>query len=1358
MALTGKQLEELMTSIKKTGSEQLPSLTKSVDSKANTVKSLTKQAANLSTRLESVGVDAKKTTETRNPLEQILNLRPDQNFLLDVLELINRPQQALFGAMEAAATGQDVGARAWEGFSGQRQTQFKDVLKSATGSELGDVQGQFDIVDLVGLAGDIFLDPADLGLLLVSGGTSLVGQISAEGIDAMKIAGATTDAAKVAEVAGTAEDIAQAASKSSDILGKVQDIMFGKGKRLATNIKPEDYIKAVVSKSKRAELGLESASLTNMTMKTIGGGFKGITQFTDASITNGFKMMDETGNLSQSYASLKKGFEYIKNQGGQGIKRAVGWSKEKYNTVMLKFKGIDTRFIDALKKHAADNGMDFGDLNVKAFDAFERMYSDNLLDPEAFIKMATEGKLPFAFSQDFLDDIVEMFGEENIMPYITRRTYDGVEVIEFNSSFKAYNEYNAEFIDMLYSKAKTPRPIFDAQTKYAYEKTLRSSNPELYEVYTKKVQNYEAEIGARTNQRFLKENGYEYVEGKASKKQWEAIKKTIEAEDLKLGRHPQTMLQSKMVIGDRFKKWLTDDERKLAKEAMSPEQLAKYKERVAYKTKALKAMALDKKTYAIELEKILIEEDKALRKFATENVEYTKQLTSAYRKGKIRMARFTDKAHEKYIKGLLKDKVVTEAADMFKQALQEAQRAVGMEEFSDVEALLKMSFDGYATHGLSESVKDAMVKLKQKYPSEAEKVDFTVFVPGRFKAISARETYGTAAEVNKLTKSFYSEMFKDSDWVAKQYGDASPEFIKDMEEFFQNDMLARTSTASLFSFMDDSYSAINYNNRTTKMLLSMSLGNPKAEGSAFKNLSSSETVPTGFEKMTIDDVNRTVKTLEETVKYGGESKEIRDIIDDLNDSLGSKRMPVMESHIYKMIKGSKAVDPKNAIKLLDMINNGFKVGKTTSIAFNVKNVASNMLNQWLAGVPITAMPAYWNRTVKMLSEMDAIDKKLIEGGMDVLSEAELETYKIYQEFLDAGFMSRASVYHLMDLDPEKRWSQPTDEIKAWWTNMTDNPVTRANMDLNLKVDRMSRLSLYLYAKDNPEFLAKLGVDPSGADAAMKAVRMVHFDPNDLTFFEDDVMKRLVPFYTFTRQNLAFQLKNITRHSEKYNRLFKAYNSWTNSVMGLSEEDMQTYQREQMYLPVWKKANGEYVVVKTSLPITALTEIGFGPQELARDIVSKTTPAIRGLFEFATGVQTFTGQPIERYKGELSTRIPLPYFTKSMEWVLSQSGLDVPLAAVAQTGKAVADIAGGESPEQAVFKATNLLGTINPQDAQLTRLYNQIDLLKAKSDVLKSQGVELPTLDEISANATDDLIKQKMSTLQNISDMVNNIKR
>ena len=206
---------------------------------------LQKQINNLSTRMNASGVDTLETKDTRNAVEKFLGLPENQNFIFDVFELLNRPQQALFGAIDAAQRGEDIGAAAWSNFKGDKETNFKQILKNA-GME--DKEG-LDLTDILGFAGDVFLDPMDLALIPVTGGANI----------AAKAADTAGDVAKGAKALDTAGDIARGGVK----LKSANDLIF------------EGAGKGIKGLARAADTGIEKAltkadELAGITYKTAG--------------------------------------------------------------------------------------------------------------------------------------------------------------------------------------------------------------------------------------------------------------------------------------------------------------------------------------------------------------------------------------------------------------------------------------------------------------------------------------------------------------------------------------------------------------------------------------------------------------------------------------------------------------------------------------------------------------------------------------------------------------------------------------------------------------------------------------------------------------------------------------------------------------------------------------------------------------------------------------------------------------------------------------------------------------------------------------------------------------------------------
>ena len=57
--------------------------------------------------------------------------------------------------------------------------------------------------------------------------------------------------------------------------------------------------------------------------------------------------------------------------------------------------------------------------------------------------------------------------------------------------------------------------------------------------------------------------------------------------------------------------------------------------------------------------------------------------------------------------------------------------------------------------------------------------------------------------------------------------------------------------------------------------------------------------------------------------------------------------------------------------------------------------------------------------------------------------------------------------------------------------------------------------------------------------ASKAVRKYLFDYTELAPFEQNVMKRILPFYTWSRKNIPLQISSLLKSPQKYARYGKA---------------------------------------------------------------------------------------------------------------------------------------------------------------------------------------------------------------------------
>ena len=290
MAGTGKQSYDYVQKLLKQAKES--KLNTAEGTTSDKIANLDTQIKNTKTRLAAGGVDVDSATDSRNALEKFLGLPEDQNVLFDLFELLNRPQQALFGAIEAGQKGEDAGQAAWSHFKGDEETQFKDILMNTGAFE--DEKGKLNVVDALGFVGDVLLDPVDLALIPVTGGAN----VALSAVD-------------------TAGDVAKGAKTSKSILEGMEAI--GKGsKRIGKVAKATDTISDV---AKMADSATEMKSISDLVFSGIGKGIKSGAKITDTGIEKALKYLDETKGVQVGDAFAKLGYTNV------GSKTAAGLGK-----------------------------------------------------------------------------------------------------------------------------------------------------------------------------------------------------------------------------------------------------------------------------------------------------------------------------------------------------------------------------------------------------------------------------------------------------------------------------------------------------------------------------------------------------------------------------------------------------------------------------------------------------------------------------------------------------------------------------------------------------------------------------------------------------------------------------------------------------------------------------------------------------------------------------------------------------------------------------------------------------------------------------------------------------------------------
>lgn len=177
---------------------------------------------------------------------------------------------------------------------------------------------------------------------------------------------------------------------------------------------------------------------------------------------------------------------------------------------------------------------------------------------------------------------------------------------------------------------------------------------------------------------------------------------------------------------------------------------------------------------------------------------------------------------------------------------------------------------------------------------------------------------------------------------------------------------------------------------------------------------------------------------------------------------------------------------------------------------------------------------------------------------------------------------------------------------------------------------------------------------------MHRVSRFHFDYNDLSNVERNGIKRLIPFYTWTRKNLPLQIEMMVKQPRFINRYYLA----KHSIEGLSDQDpiFPEWFNENQAIRLPLTRGGGHVYAMPDLPTRDLSRLGdvSNPIEgLRDDVLSQFTPIVKTPLELASNRKFFKGLPFKEYQVEAPSSLTfIPGVMQAMEkagWATKHNG-------------------------------------------------------------------------------------------------------
>jgi hypothetical protein len=286
--------------------------------------------------------------------------------------------------------------------------------------------------------------------------------------------------------------------------------------------------------------------------------------------------------------------------------------------------------------------------------------------------------------------------------------------------------------------------------------------------------------------------------------------------------------------------------------------------------------------------------------------------------------------------------------------------------------------------------------------------------------------------------------------------------------------------------------------------------------------------------------------------------------------------------------------------------------------YGIRNTLSDYWNMWLAGVPAAAMAVYSGKAAKLMRDAKKGDAAALAEIRDAYDHGVLSG-------LFPGDVQQVS--HMLEhsgskkaLVKDKRFLKLSSKVMQ---------------DANRNRENWGRLTHYLYRREH-----------EGLSAVESAqwVKKAHFDYEDLTEFEQKVMKGIAPFYTWSRKNIPYQIERLFMAPGRYAAFPKAANESTQAAGG-DVPSVPDYLAKNMAFRVPFMGNG-YM-----LPMIGVTDLmKADPRNIGDTFGQMANPAFKVPFELAANRSLFTGRdiydktghprtPVSRIGGDLLSLIP-----------------------------------------------------------------------------------------------------------------------
>ena len=303
--------------------------------------------------------------------------------------------------------------------------------------------------------------------------------------------------------------------------------------------------------------------------------------------------------------------------------------------------------------------------------------------------------------------------------------------------------------------------------------------------------------------------------------------------------------------------------------------------------------------------------------------------------------------------------------------------------------------------------------------------------------------------------------------------------------------------------------------------------------------------------------------------------------------------------------------------------------------FVQRNIFGAFFNAWLDGVNLDEIISSTKMTMRIAREASDKNVSFLNAARGLAKGTDDAGMRSYVRLLEVGVRGGGQAVSAVELGIGLRNARHMELLLGGRTGTKQRSIS-----LKPWSPRFAPYQSVRTVNSWVEDIVRLGVGMDtlryggSVDDALSRIAKSQFDYDELTQFERRWMKSIFPFYTWTRKNVPYQLKQIAANPEKYNRLLAAKR---NLELGTEEDGVvPDYFLEPFGMRLPFSAKGGTVYSAPDIPFQDLGRYDpfqrGGWKKGATNLVSGASPLLKAPLEVAFGKQVFNGIPFSgRYQ-------------------------------------------------------------------------------------------------------------------------------